>query len=119
MRRKLPPNPLAKPEGAPRPLVAAAFRMALPTAAALALALAGMGCSGAEPEGAISADKVTITKSVPSVEPSASASTTPAIDPTPMPLPGEMMIVSPPPPPVPSTKPHKTAGKPANIHPSI
>jgi hypothetical protein len=123
MRRKLAPIPLKRSEIS-RPLVAAVVRAALPTAAALALALAG--CSGVEPETAISADKVTTKVApVPSVEPSASASSTPAIDPTPIPLPGEAMIVVPPPPiasvaaPTPSTKPHKTAGKPAPVHPTI
>lgn len=114
MRRKLAPHPLEK-RPISRPLVSAVVRAALPTAAALALALAG--CSGVEPEAAISADKVT-TKLAPSVEPSASASTTPAIDPTPMPLPGEAMIVVPPPP-VPSTKVPKPAGKPAHVDPTI
>jgi hypothetical protein len=120
MRRKLAPNPLKKAEVS-RPLVAAVVRAALPTATALALALAG--CSGVEPESAISADKVTSKLApMPSVEPSASTSA--AIDPTPIPLPGEAMIVVPTPvpsvaAPVPSTKPHKTAGKPMPVHTTI
>lgn len=135
-RRKPVPAPIARAQGNVRALVPTRVRAVLPTAAALALALAGVACSGAEPDGSVLPDRVSHVKT----SSSASATTAPttstssgAIDPTPVPLPGEAAIVVPPPPPsapphaaggglrpfvpaAPSSEPIKTAGKIAPVH---
>jgi hypothetical protein len=117
MRRKIGPIPLPR-AASPRPLHAAAVRAGLPTAAALALALAGLGCSG-EPTN-IASDGVVVSKiepkNDPKVEPSTSSSAG-SIDPTPVPLPGEPAIVVPPPPP-PRPRP-KPAIAPSTEHPKL
>jgi hypothetical protein len=122
MRKKPIPSPIetARERGIARPLSPARVSSCLPTAAALALMLAGFGCSMPIDDG-VRPDPVnpsTIKKQSPA--PSASPS---AIQPDPHELDGDVAVVKPVPVPtvkpyVPGPKPiHKTAGKPVNVHP--
>lgn len=101
MRRKFPPQPLARPT-ATRPLSSARSASRLPTAAALAIALASLGCGQRGED--VTADPVAVKTAPVSVPtptaPSASAGPgLNAIDPEPHALAGEPAIVAP----VPST----------------
>jgi len=96
MRRKVPPQPLARPTTTTRALSPARSASRLPTAAALAIALAALGC-GQRGE-VVSADPVAVKTPLPvatSAAPSASAPGLNAIDPEPHELPGEPAIVAP------------------------
>lgn len=136
MRRKVRPS---LPAPLPRPLVPAPVPALtgsrLPTAAALALALAGLGCSAPTPEG-IAADPVRgarIANTAPTTAPTSATGggpVAPPIEPDPIAVDGEAAMVTPvpvapPPPPTPkvtptpSFHPPKTAGKPMAVHPSI
>lgn len=123
MRRKVRP---ALPPPVARPLSPAAAVTCLPTAAAIALALAALGCS-AGTQDSIGADPVrTSVLSAPSASPSTTAAPTPSIAPAANgpDVEGEMPAVKavPVPPvigPAPSSKPIKLGGKPMNPHPSI
>ena len=123
LRKKVGPAPISR-ASAPRSLAAATTRSALPTAAALALALAG--CAIPVQDG-VSPDPITRTGAKIQVSaPSTSASIAP-IEPTPHALPGEAPMVIPAPPPSASVAPcpippsgaHKTAGKPSIVKPTI
>jgi len=98
MRRKLPARALARPSCA-RPLRPVLTASVLPTAAALAVLLAG--CSTPTFE-TVAADPVTAKKTAPLPAPTPSASVTPYIEPEPGDVDGEMPYVKPTP--VPSGK---------------
>lgn len=129
MRKKPIPSPIetARGRGLARPLAPASVTSALPTAAALALALAAFGCSMPMEDG-LRPDPVMMKKAPPPPAPSAST-TAPAlnIEPDPHELDGDVAVVKPKPVPsatvkpfIPGPKPsgiHKTAGKPAIVHP--
>jgi len=114
LRKKIGPAPLARSHE-PRSLAPALRGSRLPTAAALALALAGVGCTLPVQDG-VGPDPSARARATLGAMPSASASSG-AIDPEPHALPGEApMVVAPPPPP--RSKPHKTAGKPMIVTPT-
>lgn len=125
MRRKVRP---ALPPPVARPLSPAAAVTCLPTAAAIALALAALGCSAGSQD-SIGADPVrTSVLTTTSATPSSTATTAPSIPPAANgpDIEGEMPAVKvvpvPPPPvigPAPSSKPIKLGGKPMSPHPSI
>lgn len=132
MRRKLSPSPLDAGSRVARPLAPARASTALPTVAALAVALAALGslaCSMPMEDG-VRPDPVFIVKS-PAPVASSAAPAPPAlhsIEPSPADVDGEMPMVKPKPLPSSTPKPyvagpkpsgiHRTAGKPAIVHPS-
>lgn len=96
MRRKLQPAPLTGTAIA-RPLRPVRIGSFLPTAAAVALSLAALGCSGAISDG-VGPDPVTAPKRSqpePAPAPSTSTSTAPHIAPEPHQLDGETAMVRP------------------------
>ncbi len=113
MRRKVRP---ALPAPVARPLSPAAVVTCLPTAAAIALALAALGCSAGSQD-SIGPDPVRAAFATP--PPSATPVVAPSIPPAAHgpDLEGEMPAVKAVP--VPSSKPIKLGGKPTNPHPSI
>lgn len=126
MRRKPIPSPLERPSRV-RPLVPAKGTSRLPTAAALAVALAAFGCSIPMEDG-LRPDPV-MKKAAPAA-PAPSPSASPGLnnlEPDPHELDGDVAMVKPAPIPKPVLKPytpgpspsgkHKTAGKPAIVHP--
>jgi hypothetical protein len=128
MRRKTSPNPIVRGD-ASRALAPAVRSTALPTAAAIALALAAWGCSAPMEDG-LRPDPISIKQAPPVPAPSTKAATNP-IPPDPVSVDGEAPMVKPTPvtsatvkkpfiggPRPPETK-HKLAGKPAVVHPSI
>ncbi len=115
MRRKVSPSPLSNAHRAPRPLApfAASGRSgtALPKAAAIAFALAAVGCSSPLPlaNEAIAPDPAGSAKPAPapSPTPAASTSATPPIEPVPHEIEGGISLVKP----IPSLpKPPSTPG---------
>lgn len=126
MRRKTSPSPLPT-RGPARPLRAASATSVLPTAAAIALALAELGCSTKTVD-AIAADPAVTTKPAPVPSTSPTPALSPYLPPEPHELDGEMPMVKPtpsatatikkPPAVAPSTKPPKLGGKPMPTHPT-
>lgn len=130
MRRKV--RPALPGPALPRALVPAVSASRLPTAAALALALAGLGCSAPTQEAIVAEPLPTKplqapTSQVAPTPTTGSAPLAPPIEPDPVDVDGEIPAVTPVPvkpppptaPPAPSTKPPKLGGKPMAAHPSI
>ncbi len=95
MRRKTSPSPLTPRVGPPRELRPVKGMSFLPTTAALALALAGVGCSTAALD-TVGPDPITTPKPPPPA-PSPSASASPFIAPHPHDIEGGISTVKPPP----------------------
>ena len=103
-RRKLGPQPLPQGPRPARPLIAATHRITLPTVAAL-LALAAFGCAAEQAGDEVRGDpprRRAVASSTHTGDPGSPAGLHAgldaglgAIEPTPMPLPGEAMIVVP------------------------
>ncbi len=105
MRRKLSPLVLARRQGDPRSLTPARAGSLLPTAAAIAIAVASIGCSAPTLD-VIAADPATKPASAPA--PSPAPSPTPYLEPDPHDIDGDVAYVKPAP--VASTK--KVVSKP-------
>ncbi|MBI2389736.1 MAG: hypothetical protein HYV09_09080 [Deltaproteobacteria bacterium] len=128
MRRKTSPSPILR--GSSRPLRPAHATSVLPTAAAIALALAELGCSTKTVD-AIAADPQVVAKPVKATPaPSASPALTPYLPPDPHDVDGEVAFVKPAPstsasatkktPAIaPTAKPPKLGGKPMPTDPTI